>query len=155
MDPDKLLPQTLLDETIGISIEIEYNHFDETPGGDGSVNTFQEIVFQINEEDPEVYAVGILYTLSLMSFTFAAPRGFSENEFVPDEQWSLGHFLQGLEFRHNHLCFSADYVSGRLMKTDITYQSGGRVRVLTSARGRSAETWLTHLQGRRHLTPVK
>jgi hypothetical protein len=80
-----------------------------------------------------------------MSFTYAAPRGYSKKEFIPDEEWSLGYFVKGLEFAHKALCFSSDYVSGRLMKTEITFESGGKVTLTTSNQGRGAEKWLTHL----------
>jgi hypothetical protein len=36
--------------------------------------------------------------------------------FIPDEEWDLEYFVQGLEFENKCLRFSADYVSGRLMK---------------------------------------
>jgi hypothetical protein len=90
-----------------------------------------------------------------MSFTFAAPRGISENYFIPDEEWNLEYFVQGLEFENNHLRFSADYVSGRLMKTDIVFETGGRVTLTTRNRGRGAERWLQHLQGKKHIARVK
>lgn len=146
MDIDKSLPYKLLDETIGIPIEIISNEFKELPGYEGSVNTYQEIVFQVKEEEPDLFAIGVLYALSLMSFTFAAPRGISEMHFVPDEDWNLGYFVQGLEFKRKCLCFSGDYVSGRLMKTDITFEPGGRVTLRTTNRGKGAERWLTQLQ---------
>jgi hypothetical protein len=90
-----------------------------------------------------------------MSFTFAAPRGISENYFIPDEEWSLEYFVQGLEFENKRLRFSSDYVSGRLMKTDIVFESGGRVTLTTRNRGKGAERWLTHLQGRKHIQPIE
>jgi len=114
------LPCKLLEETIGIPIEIKSNEFNEI-----LTKTHHKIVFQIKEEEPDLWAFGILFTLSLMSFTFAAPRGISENYFIPDEEWSLEYFVQGLEFENKRLRFSADYVSGRLMKTDIVFESGG------------------------------
>jgi hypothetical protein len=114
-----------------------------------------KIVFQIKEEEPDLWAFGILFTLSLMSFTFAAPRGISENYFIPDEEWNLEYFVQGLEFENKRLRFSADYVSGRLMKTDIKFESGGRVTLTTRNRGKGAERWLTHLQGRKHIQPIE
>jgi len=89
-----------------------------------------------------------------MSFSFATPRGYSAEYFVPDEQWNLGYFVQGLDFRDKSLCFSSDYVSGRLMKKGIIFKSGGRVTLRTTNRGRGAERWLTHLQGKRHIRPV-
>ena len=150
MDINKSLPFKLLEETVGIPIKIISNEFNEI-----SENTYHKIAFQIQEEDPDLFAIGVLFTLSLMSFTFAAPRGYSENQFTPDEEWNLDYFVQGLEFRFKSLCFSADYVSGRMMKTDITFESGDRVTIETRNRGRGADRWLTHLQGKRHIQPVE
>jgi hypothetical protein len=63
------LPYKLLEETIGIPIEIKFNEFNEI-----YTNTHQKIVIQIKEEDPDLWAFGLLFALALMSFTFAAPR---------------------------------------------------------------------------------
>ena len=139
----------LLTETIGISIEIISNDFEEYGG-----NTLHKIVLQIIEDEPDIFALGVLFALSLMSFTFAAPRGYSETQFIPDEKWNLDYFFQGLEFRNKKLYFTSDYVSGRLMKTDIIFESGGRVTLLTRNRGKGAERWLIHLQGRKHIQEV-
>ena len=154
MNTEKSLGIQLLYETVGIQIEKLSNHYEESPGFEGAVNTYQEIVFQIKEEEPDIWAIGVLFTLSLMSFSFAAPRGASEMHFVPDEEWNLGYFVQGLQFRWKRLCYSSDYVSGRLMKTDITFESGGNVTLTTRNRGKGAERWLTHLQGKKHIKSV-
>jgi hypothetical protein len=147
MDINKSSTFNLLDGTIGITIDIISNEFEEFAG-----NTHQKIVFQIQEEEPDIFAIGVLFALSLMSFTFSGPRGYSEIEFVPDEEWNLGYFVNGLEFRRQCICFSADYLSGRLMKTDIEFESGGKVTLTTRNRGRGADRWLTHLQGKRHIS---
>ncbi len=157
MDMNRLAGMRLLEETIGLpKIEVISNEFKEFPTGheEGEFNTFHKIVFEIDEEDPDIYAVGILFCLSLMSFTYAAPRGYSEVEFVPDEEWNLGYFIQGLSFEHRRLCFSGDYVSGRLMKTDIRFESGGRVTLETRNRGKGADRWMIHLQGKKHIQVV-
>ena len=144
------LPYRLLEETIGIPIKIISDEFNEIVS-----NTHHKIVFQIKEEEPDLLAFGVLFTLSLMSFTFAAPRGISENYFIPDEEWNLEYFVQGLEFENKNLRFSSDYVSGRLMKTDLIFASGGRVTLTTRNRGKGAQRWLQHLQGKKHISPVK
>jgi hypothetical protein len=90
-----------------------------------------------------------------MSFSYASPRGYSEVEFIPDEQWNLGYFIQGLEFANEKLKYYGDYISGRMMKTGITYQSGGKVTLCTTNRGKSAERWLAHLQGKKHITEIR
>jgi len=147
MDNNKSSAFNLLDGTIGISIDILSNEFEEFAG-----NSHHKIVFQIQEEEPDIFAIGVLFALSLMSFTFSGPRGYSEIEFIPDEDYSLGYFVNGLEFRHQRICFSADYVSGRLMKTDIEFEAGGKVTLTTRNRGRGADRWLTHLQGKPHIS---
>lgn len=139
----------LLNETIGIPIEIISNDFEEFTG-----NTHHKIVFQITEEEPDTFAFGVLFALSLMSFTFAAPRGYSEIDFIPDEEWNLDYFVQGLEFRNKKVYFTSDYVSSRLMKTDIIFESGGKVTLVTRNRGKGAERWLIHLQGKKHIREV-
>ena len=156
MNKSESLQYKLLEQTIGISIKIQNNEFKQFSGGfDNNPNSFQKIVFQIQEEELDIYAVGVLFTLSWMSFTFAAPRGYSEKFFVPDEQFNLEYFVQGLEFRENQLCFSADYVKGRMMKTGIIFESGGKVKLSTRNRGKGAERWITHLQGKKHIKAVE
>ncbi len=138
-----------LSEAIGIKVEIilnEYNEFHE--------NQHQKIVFQIKEEEPDLFAFGVLFTLSLMSFTYAAPRGVSEMHFEPDEEWNLEYFLQGLEFERGCLRYSGDYVSGRHLKTTINLEQGGRVTLETRNRGKGADRWMIYLQGKRHIQGV-
>ena len=155
MENEKPVGYQLLSETVGMPIEIISNDYEEIPAVEDTVSTYQEIVFQIKEDEPDDWAIGVLFTLSLMSFTFAAPRGISEIHFIPDEDWNLGYFLQGLRYRWRKICFTSDYVSGRLMKTNIDFESGGKVKITTRNRGRGAERWLTHLQGKKHINPVK
>lgn len=54
------------------SVTIVSNEYQEMPGANDSVNTNQQIVFQINVDEPDIFSIGILFTLSLMSFTFMA-----------------------------------------------------------------------------------
>ena len=155
MDIEKTQAYDLLDGTVGIPIEILSNQYEEFPGYESTTNTYQEIIFQVKEEEPDIFAIGVLFSLSLISFSYASPRGYSDKYFIPDEQWNLGYFIRGLEFKRKALCFSSDYISGRLMKTDITFESGGKVTLSTRNRGRNAETWLSLLQGKRHIKRVK
>ena len=144
----------LLELAIGTPIEIVSNEYGENLSSYGDALSHQKIVFRIKEEQPDILAIAVLFSLSLMSFTYASPRGYSENDFIPDEQWSFAYFVEGLEFEDGKLSFSGDYVSGRMMKTDIVYEASGRVTLTTTNRGKGAETWLTHLQGRKHIQAV-
>ena len=152
---NKTLPYNLLNQTVGIEIEVLSNEYHDIPGSKDEAGSYQKIVFQVKEDDPDIFAIGILFTLSLMSFSYAAPRGYSENEFIPDEQWNVGYFLQGIEFERGHLQYHGDYVSGRMMKTEIIYETGGKVTLTAINRGKSADRWLTHLQGKPHIRAVK
>jgi hypothetical protein len=145
----------LLEETIGVRIKILSNDYQELPFGEDQVNSHQKIVFQVGEEEPDDWAIGILFCLSLMSFTYSAPRGYSENLFIPDEDWNLEYFVDGLRFEYGSICFTSDYVSGRLMKTDVDFEPGGKVTLTTRNRARGAERWLLNLQGRKHIEAVK
>ena len=70
------------------------NDFQEMPAGSSDKpNTYQQIIFQINEESPDGYAISVLFSLSLMSFTYAAPRGYSAEYFIPDGKWTMGYFI--------------------------------------------------------------
>ena len=136
MSADKITVIKLLEQTIGIRIKIISNDYREISGYGDQINTHQQIVFQVKEEEPDDWAVGVLFCLSLMSFTYSAPRGMSEIEFVPDEEWNLGYFVQGLRFWLKNFCFTSDYIAGRLMKTDINFEPGGKVTLTTRNRAR-------------------
>ena len=73
----------LLEATLGIPIKVLSNEFEEA-----TTNTYHKIEFQIDEDEPDMFAVGILFALSLMSFTYAAPRGYSANFFIPGRRTS-------------------------------------------------------------------
>jgi hypothetical protein len=152
-DQNKLTGVQLLESTIGIELEVLENEYQELPLDDGTVNSFHKVVFQINEEEPDLSSIGVL-ALALMSFTYAAPRGYSFNDFIPDEEYNLGYFLEGLHFERGVLSHESDYMSGRCLKTDITYETGGKVTITTRNRGRGADRWLIHLQGKKHIQAV-
>jgi hypothetical protein len=155
MDMEKSAGIQILEQTIGVRIKILSNDYQELPGYEDQVNTYQKIVFQVEEEEPDDWAIGVLFCLSLMSFTYSAPRGYSENFFIPDEDYNLSYFVEGLRFMKKSICFTSDYVSGRLMKTDIGFESGGKVTLSTRNRARGAERWLLNLQGKKHVQAVK
>ena len=146
----------LMEGTIGLfNMKIVSNEYEEIPGYVDTVNSFHKIVFKVEEDEPEIYAMGILFCLAMMSFVDAASRGVSGNYFIPDEDWSLGYFVDGLKYKYGPICYSSDYVSGRMMKTDIIFDKDGKVTLTTRNRGKSADKWLTFLQGKKHLQKVK
>ena len=93
-------PYQMISDAVGISTKIVSNEFNEFHG-----NAHHKIIFTLEEDEPNLLAFGVLFTLSLMSFTFSAPRGYSEKEFIPDEEWSLEYFMQNLRFKSSRLIF--------------------------------------------------
>jgi hypothetical protein len=146
----------LMEETIGLfNIKIVSNEYKETPGYQDTINSFYKIVFKVEEDEPEIYAMGILFCLALMSFTDAAPRVVSENYCLPGEDWNLGYFVDGLKYKYGAICYSSDYLCGRMMKIDIIFDKNGKVTLTTRNRGKSADKWLAFLQGKKHLQKLK
>ena len=149
----ELLAYKLIEDTIGISIEIISNEYQETPSAFGEIITHHKVVFQVQEKNPDVFAIDILFVLSLMSFTFADPS-YSDIYFIPDEEWNLSIFMEGLQFESGNLVFSADYICGRLVNTEIEFRQGGKVKITTRNRGKDADRWLFHLQGKKHIHDI-
>ena len=153
-DKNKIVGINLLETTIGLELDVLEDDYQEHNLSTGETNSAHKVVFQITEEEPDLSAMGVLFALALMSFTYAAPRGYSFNDFIPDEDYNLGYFVEGLHFERGVLSHESDYVSGRCLKTDITYEPGGKVTISTRNRGRGADRWLIHLQGKKHLQAV-
>jgi len=114
-----------------------------------------DLIFTSDEEDTdpadvaEWGAFGFLYTLASLSFTDARPRGYSENEFLPDDQFTVSDFFECLSYRQDGLHLRADYIHGRCMKTDITVRPDGTATLETWGRGQTALRWLDKLQGKK------
>ncbi len=66
----------------------------------------------------------------------------------------LSEFMEGLSFGRNGLRFYADYIRGRLLKTDITVRSDGTVTLTTWGRGEAALRWLDRLKGKKLMEVV-
>jgi hypothetical protein len=58
------------------------------------------------------------------------------------------YFVDGLRYEHWNIEFASDWISGRLVMTDLSHEKGGKVTVTTTNRGRGADRWFMHLQGR-------
>lgn len=99
-------------------------------------------------------ALGFLYTLAVLSFNDAQPRGNSRQEFAANDRFTVSDFFQSLSFDRNGLHLRADYVRGRCMKTDITVRPDGTATLETWGRGQSALRWLDQLQGKKRMSLV-
>lgn len=66
----------------------------------------------------------------------ARPRGNSDIDFVPDDQWYVDKMLKQLSFERGRLHFHADYVRGRLVRRALqsTTKEGSLSRPSTAGR---------------------
>ena len=68
----------------------------------------------------------------------------------------LHRLLRPRTLRTNgELRFSADYIRGRCVKTDVTIRQDGTATVLTRCRGEAATRWVARLKGKKVMEVVK
>jgi hypothetical protein len=127
-----------------------------TPGGDETEVRVELRLGELDEdgertEDVEWGAFGFIFVLALLSFAEATPAGASEKDFVADDQFTVADLLEHLRYERGELRFSADYLRGRRLKTDITVRPDGCVTLRTRCRGEAAKRWVEKLKGPRRL----
>ena len=104
--------------------------------------------------DVEHYAFAFLFTIGGLSFEDARPRGSSSIDYAEKDNWTAGDMLRHLRFERGELCFYADYVRGRCMKTKLIIRADGAFLLETVNRGEAATRWIAKLQGQRTLSAV-
>jgi len=92
---------------------------------------------------------GFIFVFAVLSFVDARPRGLSEADYNPDDEFKVADFLECLSFRRGELYFSADYIRGRSVKTTVTIKPDGKVTLTTWGRGQAALRWLDRLKGKK------
>jgi hypothetical protein len=97
---------------------------------------------------------GFIFVLAVLSFADARPRGLSEREYVKDDGFNVADLFECLSFVRGELHFTADYIRGRCLKTDIVIEPDGTVTLTTWGRGEVALRWLDKLRGKKLLQLV-
>lgn len=134
-----------------LGIELEVLGTEVQPTTEDVVTTVR---FLIPEEDRSYCEFQILFSLAMLSFADARPRGASGIDFEDDDAWTLDDFFDALSYRQGELHFHVDYVRGRLMKTRITVSKTGEVELETTHRGTAATRWVDRLRGQKPLQVV-
>lgn len=109
---------------------------------------------EAEDDDVEWAATGFIFAVSAFSFADARPRGVSDMHFKDDDEWTATDALRRIRFVRGELHFSADYVRGRCMKTDIEVRQDGTFTLTTTNRGEAATRWIGRLQGKKPLAAV-
>ena len=135
MNDEPPIELKLVQDAMLLDLEIVDTRLEPTAGNE---NWHVRIRIRAEEDLIETCALGLIFTLGMLSFHDARPRGVSD-------------MLRHLEFTHGRLHFHADYVRGRCVKTTIEVSSDGQVLVETVNRGQAATRWLDRLRGKRLL----
>ena len=99
-------------------------------------------------------AFGFIFALAALSFADARPRGFSDVEFIENDEFGVADLFDGLRYVRGEIHFSADYLRGRSLITDIIVRTNGTVTLTTRNRDKTAKRWLDTLKGKKHLKLV-
>jgi hypothetical protein len=85
----------------------------------------------------------------MLSFQDARSRGYSAEEFDPDDYLTLDQFLEHLRYgRGGRLTWRGDYINGRRMKTDLEVRPDGSFSVDAHSRGHAPLKWIEILRGK-------
>ncbi|MBX9717562.1 MAG: hypothetical protein K2X36_01805 [Microbacteriaceae bacterium] len=109
------------------------------------------------QEDPEVLescALGLIFTLGVLSFIDAKPRGVSADYADDVDKFRVSDLVRHLRFPKGRISFYADYVHGRMMKTSVEVSLDGEVVLETVNRGEAATRWVARLQGKKVVSLV-
>lgn len=106
-----------------------------------------------DSNDVEWGGLGFCFVLAALSFADARPRGASEIEYQED-QFTMMDFLECFSFVRGELHFKGDYIRGRRLKTDISINPDGMVRLETVGRGKAALQWLDRLKGKKMMSLI-
>jgi hypothetical protein len=158
-DTGKSAAHRLLETGTLVRFRVVDTHTELSPDKE-NVFVRADLVFEDDDEDTdpgeivEWAAFGFLFTLAVLSFHDARPRGMSELDFEAEDVLTVADFMDVLSFSHNGLSVQTDYLRGRSMKTEVTIRPDGTVRLTTWGRGKSALHWLNRLQGKKRVQVV-
>jgi hypothetical protein len=107
-----------------------------------------------DENDLGWGAFGFLFVIGSLSFADARPRENSTIEYVQNDEFQVGDLMQCLRWEDGNLKFSADYIRGRRMKTDLVLRREGTGQLTTAGRGKAPLLWLERLKGKKMMQIV-
>lgn len=151
-----------------VNFDIVETTIDESAGGDEALVGIDLLLGEVEDnqddleageqpyrtEDHEWGAFGFIFCLATLSFHDARPRGVSDDDYIEGDELSVADLHDGLRYERGELRFSADYIRGRCVKTDITVRADGSVTLATRCRGEAAVRWVARLKGKKVLEAV-
>lgn len=159
MNPnDRAAGHQLLESGTLVNFEVFGTEVHEGPDP-GEFGVDVHLRFPVDEEsenhDLEWGGLGFLFTLGVLSFADAKPRGASVPDYIENDEFTVGDFVAHLKWKGQRLTFDVDYLRGRRVKTRITLNMDGTGILTTQGRGMAATHWLDRVQGRKGLHLVR
>ena len=147
---------------IGAAVPVRLLGESVTPGADeGEFALRLEFSFADDDSPDEDRAdvvewgtLGFLFVIGVLSFADARSRGFSDIEYVEQDEFRVADLLGGLKFRRGELHLDTDYVRGRRMKTHVVVRPEGTGTLRTIGRGKAALRWIGRLRGEKLMRAV-
>jgi hypothetical protein len=155
---DRTAGYSLLESGTLVAFEVVKTHIHEGPD---AAEFSLEIELQFppdpdtDENDLDWGAFGFLFVIGTLSFADARPRESSVIHYLERDEFQVGDFIKCLRWEEGVLKFSADYLRGRRMKTDVVLRPDGSGRLTTTGRGKAPVLWLEQLKGKRKLHLVQ
>lgn len=152
MSDERLAAYSLLETGASVAFTVVDERVEPSPGGDAT-NVRVELTLGDAECDTDVEwgALGFMFTLAVLSFADARPRGVSDMDYLERDEFGLVDFLPAVRFERGRLAYHADYIRGRSVKTSITVTADGRVTLETAGRGEAPLHWIRRLRGEKRL----
>lgn len=156
---DRTAGYTLLHTGSLVDVEITKTDIHPTvDGNDDIVSLELQLGHSEDEfppEDHEWGGLGFIFCLATLSFADARPAGESGMDFEVDDEFTVADLHDHLRYVKGEIRFSADYVRGRLIKTDIDLRPDGSVRLATRLRGVGPTRWIRTLRKQKLLAVVE
>ncbi len=118
----------LIEQAVVVGAEIEVVDCDHQTFDSGGSRS--QVTIKVTEDDIEWCAFGLIYAIAVLSFAIARPRGMSGIDFEDADEFSVKDFFECLHYEHGQIRFHADYIRGRCVKTSITAEKDGTVKIL-------------------------
>ena len=105
-------------------------------------------------QDVEHAAIPLMFTVAMISFSEARPRGGAAPDFIDGDEFTPADLLEHLRFIDSELRMRIDYLRGRMVKTGVRVTRAGILHVDTVNRGEVLPRWVGWLKGKPHLRVV-
>ena len=153
-DTDRLAGYKLLKTAALVDFEVVKTELIPSTADDIFARVEVQLANDEEQCDGEWGGLGFMFALAVLSLADARAQGYGVNELIEGDEYTVADLVDHLRFERGELRFSADYVRGRRMKTDMRLTSDGLLVLDTRGRGETPLRWIDTLKGKKTLTLI-